>query len=329
MRPVRLGARTALIWLGIQAASLRSLQAAETSEGLPAVSLVALNGCQASLVVGVTADLRVELLARLVQSPPPEDAYRATIACSGDVVTLSVSADSRERSRTADLAQVPVNVRSRVAALALAELVRDLDLDRDTPTPTVAAPPLPMKLSPSPPPSSMTAATRKSDVEIGAFAAASDFAQHDVTLPGAGLRFGYSRAWLYAGFDVAIMSDTERFAPGTVRVILTYGSPYVAWQQTWRAAAARLGAGYALGAARLTGLATAPLTPRGSISGPWASPYLLAEFELHITEGLRLQARGQLGWVTAPVIGQVAGTGELSLAGFCTGAQLGLALAFE
>ena len=280
------------------------------------------------MVAQVTTVLRVELLARLLegQRRPGEDAYRATMACSGDVVTLSVSADGSVRSGTADLAQLPASVRPRVAALALAELVRDLD--RDLPAQTVAAPPPPTKISPPrAEPSSATPAIRP--IELSGFAAASDFVQHGVSLPGGGLHFGYSRGPLCVGLEVAILSDTERFATGTVRATLPYGSPYVGWQQAWHVLATRLGAGYALGGARLSGSTNAPLAYSRTITGLWASPYLFGELQIRITEGLSVLARGQLGWVTSSVTGQVAGGSDLSLDGLWAGGQLGLALAFH
>jgi hypothetical protein len=243
------------------------------------------------------------------------------MACSGDVVSLSVSADGRVRSSTANLAQVAASLRPRVAALALAELVRDLD--RDLPARSVAAPPSP--LPPREEPSSATPAIRT--IELSGFAVASDFVQHGVALPGAGLHFGYSRGPLCVGLEVAILSDTERFVPGTVRAILTYGSPYVGWQQAWRVLVTRLGAGYALGAARLTGSTTAPLDYATTITGLWASPYLFGDLQVRVTEGLGVLARGQLGWVTSPVTGQVAGGSDLSLGGLWAGGQLGLVLA--
>jgi hypothetical protein len=326
MRWTRLRSLPRLIacWLCVQAASLH---VAEASQGR-AVSLSAQDGCPSSLVAEMTTVLRVELLARLLEGQPQrgEDAYRATMACSDDVVTLSVSADGRVRSSTPNLAPVPASVRPRVAALALAELVRDLD--RDVPAQTVAAHPPPAKiLPPRAQPPSATPAIHT--IELSGFAVANDFVQHGVALQGGGLRFGYSRGPLCVGLEVAILSDTERFAPGTVRAILTYGSPYVGWQQAWHVWATRLGAGYALGAARLSGSATTPLAYARTITDLWASPYLFGEVQLRVTAGLGVLARGQLGWSTSTVTGQVAGGSDVSLGGLWAGGQLGLASAFN
>jgi hypothetical protein len=324
MRWARLGSLPRLIacWLCVQAVSVQVAQASQ--ERL--VSLSAQDSCPSSLVAQVTTVLRVELLARLLEGRTRKDAYRATMACSGDVVTLSVSGDGRVRSRTADLAQVPASVRPRVAALALAELVRDLD--REVPAQAVAAPPPPATISPLH--AVASPATRAiHTIELGAFAVVSDFVQHRVALAGGGLRFAYSRASLSAGLDVAIVSDTERFPPGTVRTILTYASPYVGWQQAWRVAATRLGAGYALGAAHLSGSVSASLAYARAITGLWAAPYLFGDLELRVTEGVSVLGRGQLGWVTSSVTGQVAGASDLSLGGLWAGGQLGLALAFN
>jgi hypothetical protein len=324
MRSVRLGLIPRLIacWLCVQAAAL---QVAEASQERP-VSLSALDSCPSSLVAEVTSVLRVELLARLLEGEPRGDAYGATMACSGDLVILSVSADGRVRSSSADLAQVPASMRARVVALALAELVRDLD--RDVPAPTPATPPPPPKIPPphAEPPSA-TPANRT--IELGAFAVASDFVHHGVGLPGGGFHFGYSRGWLSMGLEVAILSDTEQFAPGAVRTILTYGSPYVGWEHAWQIVTTRLGAGYAVGAAHLSGSDTASPAYARTVTGFWTSPYLFGELELRVTDGLSVLARGQFGWVTSSVVGQVAGASDLSLGGPWAGGQLGFAYAFK
>jgi hypothetical protein len=319
---VRLGSLPRLVacFLSVQAVSLQVAEASQ--ERL--VSLSAQDTCPSSLVAKVTTVLRVELLARLLEGQTRKDAYRATMACFGDVVTLSVSGDGRERSSTADLTQVPASVRPRVAALALAELVRDLDRE----VPTVAPPPPPAKNSPrraEPSPAPPAIHT----IDLGAFAAVSDFVQRRVVLPGGGLRFAYSRAWLSVGLDAAILSDTERFAPGSVRSIITYAGPYVACRQAWRVAATRVGAGYAVGAAHLVGSASASLAYARALTGLWASPYLFGDVELRVAEGLSVVGRGQLGWVTSSVTGQVAGASDLSLGGPWVGGQLALALALN
>jgi hypothetical protein len=300
---------------------------AEAQDARPPVSLSIEGGtCAAAPIAELLTDLRIELLVRLVYgTSAPPGAYLAVVSCSPDIVTTSVTTpEGMRRSNQTDLRQVPANVRSRVVALTVAELVHDLDREPPPPGPPPLPPPLPvLQEQPATPPAPLPALR---SIELGAFATASDFLQHGLALEGGGIRFVYARGPLFAGIEMAALTATEHFEPGTVHAVLSYGSPYVGWQQGSPRFMTRLGAAYAVGAARLGGAATAPTAFASTVSGAWAAPYLFGEIELGLWQGLRLYVRGQLGWVVAPVTGQVAGTSDVALEGLWGGVNLGTAL---
>lgn len=283
------------------------------------------SACDAAPPVEVVAVLRVELSDRLVDAPR-SDAYRAAMDCAGDVVVVSVAAPGAAgKSFRTNLAGVPANVRSRVVALGIAELVRDLDHEpRAPPRPPAPEEPMPpVERPPAPAP-----APARRAVDLGAFATTSTFQLDGVWLAGGGLRFDYAFGHACVGLDAALLTTTERFDPaGTARAVLAYGSPYAAWHERWGAAQTRLGVGYALGAARLSGQASDARVIAGTTTGPWTAPYGFAALGLTITDGLDVDARGRLGWVTSPVVGEVAGGSEMALRGLWASVEVGMAIA--
>jgi hypothetical protein len=123
-----------------------------------------------------------------------------------------------------------------------------------------------------------------------------------------------------------VLSDTQSFGFGTAQSLLVYSSPYAAWAVTFGDLGVKWGAGYALGAARLSGHASAPGFTAATVAGPWTAPYGFAALSLAVTEGLRAEARAQAGWVTSTVVGEVAGGGDVHFEGLWASAQIGLAL---
>jgi hypothetical protein len=165
-------------------------------------------------------------------------------------------------------------------------------------------------------------------VSLGAFAQTSTFRLNGLWLAGGGLRFDYVYRRLCLGLDAALLTTSESFDPtGTARVFLAYGSPYAAWRERWGPAQTRLGVGYAMGAARLTGTATDPRVFAGTTTGPWSAPFAFAALALGITDGLGLEARGRVGWVTSPVVGEVLGSGDVALEGLWASVDVGMTLA--
>jgi hypothetical protein len=163
---------------------------------------------------------------------------------------------------------------------------------------------------------------------LGAFAQTSTFQHGGVWLAGGGLRFDYVYRRSCFGLDAALLTTTERFDPtGSARIVLAYGSPFAAWHERWGPLQTRLGVGYALGAARLSGQALDARAFAGTITGPWSAPYALAALALTLTDGLGVDARGRIGWVTSPVIGEVSGGGEAALRGLWASVEVGLAIA--
>jgi hypothetical protein len=281
------------------------------------------NGCEALPPEEIVSILRVELLGRLLEGPPRADADPVTIDCSGDVVEISVGApDGTSKSTRTTLTGAPTNIRSRIVALAIAELVRDLDRELLR-GPPPAHPPAPSG-DPLTPPERASNPSRPIDLSV--FAQTSGFPLHDLWLAGGGLRFDFACRLLCVGFDASLLTTTERFAQGTAQVFLGYASPYLAWRYGWGRAETLLGAGYALGAARLVGRAADAGVIAGTTTGAWTAPYGLAVLALALTGDLSVEARGQLGWVIWPVIGEVSGGTDVAIRGLWASVQAGLAI---
>ena len=282
------------------------------------------SACDATSPFEVASVLRVELFNRLLDGAPRGEAYRVAIDCSSDIVVIAVRVPGGpSKSLQTNLAGAPANVRSRIVGLAIAELVRDLDREpRPIPPPPAPPRPRPRDEPPARPPSPSSRA-----VDLGAFASTATFQLKDVWLAGGGLRFDYAYQRFCAGLDAAVLTTTERFEQGTAQVFLSYVSPSVAWQETWGPARARLGAGYALGVARLSGYATVARAFAGTTTGAWTAPYAFASFALAITGGFSVDARGQLGWVASPVVGEVSGGPDVALEGLWVSVQAGVTIA--
>jgi len=281
--------------------------------------------CDAAPVAEVAPILRVELLGRLVEDSSPADADHVAIDCAADFVILSVSAPGGvRRSMKINVGVAPANVRARIVALSLAELIRDLDREAAAAPPAPLPPPPPP--APPPPLPAPESTPEHAAIDVAAFAQASTFRLDGAWLAGGGLRFDYVRGWASVGFDVATLTMSERFAPGTAQALLAYASPYVAWRAGWGPLRTRLGAGFAVGAARLAGHATDATAFAGTTAGAWTAPFAFASMQAKISARISLDARGQLGWVTSPVVGEVAGAPDLALDGPWLSVQLGAAI---
>jgi hypothetical protein len=321
-------ARVALLVLaGATGATWGETAIAEPEAGTRPV-FVERSTCEGPAFTEISAVLRVELLNRLLEQSQP-DAYRAILDCTGDSIAISVTPPhGPAKTRQINLTRSPANVRARVVALSLAELVRDLDRE----PPPVAV--VPVERSPAPPKDTVVAPAplrplppRRRAIELGAFAETSNFRLDGIWLTGGGLRFDYVFRRLCAGFDVAALTTTEHFTQGNAQVFLAYGSPFVAWAEHWGRAQTFLGAGYAVGVARLGGQASDPRAFAGTTTAAWAAPYGFAALAVVVAEGLTIDARGQLGGVTSPVIGEVTGGHDVAIQGLWASAQIGLALA--
>ncbi len=288
------------------------------------------SSCAATPLPEIVAVLRVELSKQLVEGPiAPEDAaYRVTIDCGGDRVTIVVDAPKRgPRSYEKNLAGAPPNVRSRIVALAIAEIVRDLDRE-PRPAPPPAPPPPPVVVTPPAPvvPDRPSAPPARHVVRIGAFGQASSFHVDGVWLVGGGLRFDYAFKRIGVGLDAVIGTTNEHYDLGSAQVIVAYGSPTVAWREELGALETRLGAGYAIGAARITGHAETARAIDGAVTGAWGAPYAFAGASLALG-ALAIDLRAQAGWVIFPVVGEVTRDDNIELRGLWASGQLGLSLA--
>jgi hypothetical protein len=287
-------------------------------------------GCDAVSSREVAAALRVELAGRLVERAPSADDELATLDCGGTSASLSIAAPGApERKRRVNLAPVQRDIRARVVALAIAELVRDIDEENVPPPPPPRPPPAPAAPPERSPREAPVAREPSADEAptLGAFAQASAFGAGGGWLVGGGIRFDYAGRWWCAGLDAAALTLTERFAPGSADAVVAYAGPYAGWRAAWGAVQARAGGGVALGVARLAGHAEEPGAFSATTTGPWTAPYAFAALRVRVMGPAALEARGRLGWVTSPVIGEVASGGQMALEGVWASAELGIALA--
>jgi hypothetical protein len=307
------------------------MASAWTADGRAAPVYVDRSTCRVAPRDDVVAMLRVELPSQLVDEAPPEGAYAVAIDCAGAVVALTITAPGRAgRAYRTDLTGAPPSLRPRIVALAIAEIVRDLDreaLRRPAPGPVATTPvETPVPLPPNPDASSGTP-RGVGPVLLGAVGEATTFRLDGRWLLGGGLRFEYARGSLFcAGIDAVVLSSSEHVSLGTTQALLTYASPYVGLGVSGGPWQARLGAGYALGAARLSGHGAAPTTGSASVSGAWMAPYGFGQLALALSDAVRVDARVLAGWVTASVVGEVGGGDDVNLAGFWSGVQVGVAL---
>jgi hypothetical protein len=122
---------------------------------------------------------------------------------------------------------------------------------------------------------------------------------------GGGLRFDYARAWWSVGFDVAAAAHDERIDTGAVRTLLADASPYAALRWVRGPGTARLGGGYALGVGQIAGSSPKVRNVAATAVGPWGGPFALLALSYAVTDWLTIAARGQTGWATMSVVGQV------------------------
>jgi hypothetical protein len=319
------------------AASSASAQAADPSAPASAESgarppvRVDGNECRLAPLDDVIAVLRIELPSRLVEGSATGPAYEIALDCAADVIGIRVGAPWRpDRRYRTSLRGAPPSVRSRIVALAIAELVRDLD--RELASAPAAAPARGASPSRGKTPADDLREEREPGarprypVELGALAQASTFGLDGRWLLGGGLRFEYAGGSICAGVDAVLLASDERFDFGAAQSVLSYAGPYAGWSDTVGPLHLRLGAGHAVGAARLAGRTTQRGVDADSVSGPWSAPYGFAALAVAITRALRLDARLQAGWVASPVVGEVSRGGDVQLRGLWTSVQMGWAL---
>jgi hypothetical protein len=113
---------------------------------------------------------------------------------------------------------------------------------------------------------------------------------------------------------------------GSVRVLAADLSLRLAYRFANRTMPGEIGLGHALGLARLTGTSSGANTNADSVTGAWAGPFVFGTLDVTLAEPLFLEVAAQLGVVTFPVRGRVQGEPDVTIAGFWSGASLGLGL---
>jgi hypothetical protein len=295
---------------------------------------VASGECNAAPRAQLTRLLRVELGARLREQPDP-DALHVRIECTGpEVLVTALPSGAPARSQRLSLSGVPPSLRPRIVALQVAEIVRE----RDPPAlqggvrQAQARRPLP-----SPPPASgegeassaaPAAAGLRDGVQLQLFAQASAHHRDGRWLAGAGGRVELGLFALRVGLDAVLAMRGDDSELGSDRALLGYLAPHVAWPLAAGRAGARLGVGYAIGFARITGQSDRPEAVAGTVTGPWMAPYALAAASYALGAAFALHVRAEAGWVALPVIGEIARARNVEISGLWTNLQLGAALAF-
>ena len=309
---------------------LASRAAAGADGKIPAY--VEIGACNATPADEVMSILRVELGARLVDTPR-EAGCHVTVECYGNIVLVSVAAPGRpKRSHRTNLSGSPPNVRPRIVAIQIAEVVRDIAREPEPPpgpegppkvtlpsfVPAPLGPERPTETGPREPPG---------PVALAAFAVASTFRLDGRWLLGGGLRLDYSHGWVSAGVDATLATRQDALDLGTAEMLVTRLSPHVAWRLASSAVALRLGAGYALGWAKITGQPAGSAAVGGTVTGAWTGPYALAGVAWAMAGDLSLDLRAEAGWVMVPVIGEVARGSDVAVQGAWTSVLAGFSLA--
>jgi hypothetical protein len=298
--------------------------AAETSSGRVRLQFEAA-GCTGLRLDDVLPFAQVEVGSRLAD-PADDGADPVVVKCSGDKITiLAKGSDMAPRSYRTDLANTAPSVRPRIVAIAIAEVLHDLEIvPRRPDTPNRVAPVIRRERGETPPPK--PAPPPKGATELAAFWQANRFQLDGRWHMGGGIRFDYAQQWWSAGLDAGAAGRIDNVALGRVSTLLVYMSPYAAGRFVQGPLTMRVGAGYAFGVGQITGLPGVARVAQDKVTGPWGSPYALLDVGFALSEFFSFSVRGQAGWVTAAVVGEVQGGKEVDLKGLWTSAQIGMAL---
>jgi hypothetical protein len=287
-------------------------------------------GCTALRLDDVLPYAQVEVGSRLADASDP-DAEPVAVKCTGDRITILVTGkDKAPRTYRTDLGSTSPSVRPRIVAIAIAEVLHDLDIvPRRPDSPPRVAPvirrlprPEPVTPTPLPPPRRTT--------ELAAFFQATRFQLDGRWLLGGGLRFDYAQPWWSAGLDAAAATHAETNQIGRVSTLLVYMSPYVAGRWAQGPFTGRLGGGFAFGVGQITGLANSADFVQDKVTGPWGTLYGLLDFGIAVSDSVSFDLRGQMGWVTMSVVGNIDNGKDIerarALKGLWTSGQIGVAL---
>jgi hypothetical protein len=306
--------------------SLPSRCARAADDAPPARVRLQLDGaaCSALRLDDVIPFAQVEVGSRLADAND-SDANPVVVKCAGDRITILVTGpDKTPRSYRTDLASTSPSVRPRIVAIAIAEVLHDLDIvPRRPEAPNRVAPIIRRERSLEAPVAKPPA---KGATELAAFWQASRFQLDGRWLMGGGIRFDFAQTWWSAGLDAGAAARSDTTELGKVDTLLLYMSPYAAGRWVQGPVTVRLGAGYAFGVGRITGSASSAQVQQDKVTGPWGSPYGLIDFGISPTESVSLNLRGQAGWASISVVGNVDRSHDVDLKGLWTSAQIGIAL---
>jgi hypothetical protein len=280
-------------------------------------------GCETSVLDAVRAQLRVELAN---QAPFP-DGMRVRLSCAATVVEIVVFEHDGNRElirQRVDLRATKQQLKPRIVALTIVELIREAEALDGAPSRTVEPPATADRknLAAEPP-----IERERRAIALLAFAQASSFRFETPLAWGAGLRLDYGVTRFALGLDSTIARGTEPRSLGSITTTVVAMSVHAAWAPRAGDLFARLGLGHAFGVGRISGDAHAPGARGQVVTGAWGAPYALAAFGNEFGP-VRVELRGQLGWVTFPVEGLVSEGHTVRLGGAWSCLQLGAGLTF-
>ncbi len=285
--------------------------------------------CPHTLVDEVQRFTRIEL--KNTNLSGGESAPRVILSCSEHVSLIRALVGGRESSRQLDLDLTEPALRPRVIALAIAELVRDTARGEAVEPPKVS-PPVPVKPAPDVEPVLSERPRAPATSRLVVLAKLENFGSSFQPLSGGGLGFSHDVGRLVFGLGPSLTTGQRNFAVGSVHVVAADLSLRLALRFPNRALPGEIGIGHALGLARLTGTAADSATngatrvQPGFLTGAWAGPFLFGTLDVSVAEPLFLEVAAQVGVVTFPVSGEVAGESGVKLAGVWSGVSLGLGL---
>jgi hypothetical protein len=245
---------------------------------------------------------------------------RVSVTCEGEAVTLRVEQrgdGSRPRTRTLSVADVTGEVGARVLSLSAIELLNARAPAEPEPVRAVRPEPNPVR-----PPAAARARLPAPSVRLMAVGTARSF-ELDHPLAGGGLSVDYLRLaglGLRLEFDVAIAE--RRYEMGSAHVQLTTlaaQAGYLALHDAW---SARAFVGYRFGAGRIAGTTdSGVVAPVGTVAGACGGPLISGGLGLRSGSWVG-ELGGELGLVSFPLEGRVAGHDPVALDGYWLGATL-------